>query len=38
MSSKKVGPLIKDEGTFKENDSRTINNIFNILVNNDNIE
>ena len=36
LSSKKVFPSIKDEGTFPENDSRPINNIINIVVNNDN--
>ena len=36
LSSKKVFPSIKDEGTFPENDSRPINNIINIVVNSDN--
>ena len=35
LTSKKVCSLIKDEGTFKEN-KRTINNIINIVVNNNN--
>jgi len=36
LSSKQAFPIIKDESTFSEKDSRPINNIINIVVNNDN--